>query len=82
VPTLRKDLILEEFQVYEAVIAGTSSYLLIVDQFDRYERLEELIQLGRSYGLEPLVEVNSVEDARIASRTSAKLIGINNGGGR
>ncbi len=79
VPTLRKDLILEEFQIYETVIAGASSYLLIVDQFGEHRRLEDLIQLGRSFGLEPLVEINTVKDAKIVGKTSAKLIGINNG---
>jgi indole-3-glycerol phosphate synthase len=81
VSTLRKDLILEEFQIYETAAAGASSYLLIVDQFERDSDLEDLIQLGRSFGMEPLVEVNSFEDARRVSRTSARLIGINNGEG-
>lgn len=81
VPTLRKDLIVEEFQIYETAAAGASSFLLIVDQFEDAETLENLIQLGRSFGMEPLVEVNTVEDAKIVGRTSAKLIGINNGEG-
>jgi indole-3-glycerol phosphate synthase len=81
VPLLRKDLILKEFQVYEAAAAGASSYLLIVDQFESEKRLEDLIQLGRSFDMEPLVEVNSIEDARRIGRTSAKLVGINNGEG-
>lgn len=80
-PILRKDLILEDFQIYEAAAAGASSYLLIVDQFEDNSRLEDLIQLGRSFGMEPLVEVNSIEDARRVARTSAKLVGINNGEG-
>lgn len=81
VPTLRKDLIIEEFQIYETAATGASSYLLIVDQFTNPKAIEDLIQLGRSLGLEPLVEVNTVEDVRIIGRTSARLIGINNGEG-
>jgi len=81
VPTLRKDLILEEFQIYETAAAGASSYLLIIDQFESEDRLEDLIQLGRSFGMEPLVEVNSFEDAKRLGRTSARLVGINNGEG-
>lgn len=80
-PILRKDLILEEFQVYETALAGASSYLLIVDQFKDVKELENLIQLGRSFGMEPLVEVNSKEDCLRVGRTSARLIGINNGEG-
>ncbi|MEM1540803.1 MAG: indole-3-glycerol-phosphate synthase [Candidatus Bathyarchaeia archaeon] len=81
VSTLRKDLILEEFQIYEAVAAGASSYLLIADQFEDPDRLEDLIQIGRSFDLEPFVEVNSIDDARILGKTSARFIGINNGEG-
>jgi len=81
VPTLRKDLILEEFQVYEAAAAGASSYLLIVDQFEKARDLEDLIQLGRSFGMEPLVEVNTLDDTKIVGKTSARLVGINNGEG-
>ena len=81
IPLLRKDLILEEFQVYETAAAGASSYLLIVEQFEDHKRIEDLIQLGRSLGLEPLVEVNTAEDVKVVNRTSAKLIGINNGEG-
>jgi indole-3-glycerol phosphate synthase len=80
-PILRKDLILEDFQIYETAAAGASSYLLIVDKFEDERRLEDFIQLGRSFGMEPLVEVNSIEDARRVARTSAKLVGINNGEG-
>jgi indole-3-glycerol phosphate synthase len=81
VPLLRKDLILEEFQVYEAAAAGANSYLLIVEEFENRKRLEDLIQLGRSLGLEPLVEVNSTKDVEVVNRSSAKLVGINNGEG-
>jgi len=81
VPILRKDLILREFQIYEAAAAGASSYLLIVDQFENEKMLEDLIHLGRSFEMEPLVEINSIEDARRVGRTSAKFIGINNGEG-
>jgi len=81
VPILRKDLILEEFQIYETAAAGASSCLLIVDQFESEKGLEDLIQLGRSFGMEPLIEVNTIEDVKRVSKTSAKLIGINNGEG-
>ena len=81
VPILRKDLILEEFQIYETAATGASSYLLIVDQFENIRKLEDLIQLGRSFEMEPLIEVNTVEDAKRISRTSSKLVGINNGEG-
>lgn len=81
IPTLRKDLIIWEFQIYETAATGASSYLLITDQFEKHRDIEDLIQLGRSFNMEPLVEINTARDAEIVSRTSARLIGINNGEG-
>jgi indole-3-glycerol phosphate synthase len=52
-----------------------------VEEFENRTRLEDLIQLGRSLGLEPLVEVNSTKDVEVVNRSSAKLVGINNGEG-
>jgi indole-3-glycerol phosphate synthase len=80
-PTLRKDLIVEEFQIYETAAAGACSYLLIADQFRNHKDMEDLIQLGRSFNMEPLVEINTAKDAETISKTSARLVGINNGEG-
>ncbi|MEM1546156.1 MAG: indole-3-glycerol-phosphate synthase [Candidatus Methanomethylicia archaeon] len=81
IPTLRKDLIIEEFQIYETAATGASSYLLIADQFEKHRDIEDLIQLGRSFNMEPLVEISTARDAEIISRTSTRLVGINNGEG-
>lgn len=64
------------------LLHGASSYLLIVDRFEDIRKLEDLIQLGRSFRMEPLVEVNTIEDVKRVNRTSARLVGINNGEGK
>jgi indole-3-glycerol phosphate synthase len=75
-PILRKDFIFDPYQVYESQLLGASAFLLIARLFDRSE-LQDLITLGKSIGLEPLIEVHSqVELDRVAA-TSARCIGVN-----
>ena len=76
-PTLRKDFLIDPYQVYEAVIAGASSALLIVGIVDDAE-LTDLIALERSFGMEPQVEVHDEYQLECALRAGAKIIGINN----
>ncbi len=77
VPTLRKDFLIDEYQVYEAVVAGASSALLIVGIVED-GRLADLIALQRSLGLEPQVEVHDEHQVERALRAGARIIGINN----
>jgi indole-3-glycerol phosphate synthase len=53
---LRKDFILSEYQILEARLAGADSVLLIVAMLSE-SKLEALIRIARSLGMEPLVEV-------------------------
>jgi len=77
IPVIRKDFILDEVQVYESRAAGADSFLLIVAMLDDYQ-LPGLIQLGRSLGMEPLVESHDLEDLERAVSAKARLLGINN----
>jgi indole-3-glycerol phosphate synthase len=77
IPVLRKDFILDEVQIYEARAAGADSFLLIVAMLEQ-SRLKELIDLGRSLGMEPLVESHDEEDLLRAIEAGSKLFGINN----
>jgi indole-3-glycerol phosphate synthase len=77
VPTLRKDFLIDPYQVYEAVVAGASSALLIVGILDDQE-LADLIALERSLGLEPQVEAHDEAEVERALRAGAIIIGINN----
>src|ERR1019366_8871419 len=61
IPILRKDFIVDPWQVWEARAAGADAFLLIVAILSD-EALCELLELGRSLKMEPLVEVHSREE--------------------
>jgi indole-3-glycerol phosphate synthase len=77
IPVLRKDFIVDPWQIWEARAAGADSFLLIAAVLDD-EMLVELLQLGRSLGMEPLVEVHSREELSRVMGAGARIIGVNN----
>jgi indole-3-glycerol phosphate synthase len=77
IPVLRKDFIVDPWQVWEARAAGADAFLLIVAILDD-ETLRELLELGRSLKMEPLVEVHSREELNRAIAVGAHIIGVNN----
>jgi indole-3-glycerol phosphate synthase len=77
IPILRKDFIIDPWQVWEARAAGADTFLLITAILHD-ETLAELLELGRSLGMEPLVEVHSSEEVERALRAKARVIGVNN----
>jgi indole-3-glycerol phosphate synthase len=76
-PILRKDFIIDEYQMLEARAAGADAVLLIVAALDP-ERLASLSAFARSLGLETLVEVHDREELRIALDAEPALVGVNN----
>ncbi len=76
-PILRKDFIIDAYQIYQAKALGASAILLILAILSPSE-LEEYIKLANGLGLEALVETHSVEEAKIALEAGANIIGINN----
>jgi indole-3-glycerol phosphate synthase len=76
-PILRKDFILEPYQVYESRFFGADAILLIADLLSK-EKLAELMQLAQSLGLDYLVEVHTEKELKKALDLKAPLIGINN----
>ena len=74
---LRKDFLLDEYQIYEARVYGADTVLLIVAVLEEAE-LTQLIACARTLGMEPLVEVNNDAETKIALRAGAKVIGVNN----
>ena len=76
-PLLRKDFILEPYQVYEARAYRADTLLLIVAAMADTQ-LAELLGLARELGMEPLVEVHDVEESERAVALGARVIGINN----
>jgi indole-3-glycerol phosphate synthase len=76
-PLLRKDFILEEYQLHEARAAGASAVLLIVAALDQ-ERLGSLLGAAHELGLDALVEVHDAPELARAAAAGAQLIGVNN----
>lgn len=74
---LRKDFLLDEYQVYEARVYGADTVLLIVAVLEEAE-LTALIKCARGLGMEPLVEVNNDAETKVALRAGAQVIGVNN----
>ena len=77
-PILRKDLIIDPSQIYEAAVAGTDAVLLIVAALDD-AALGDLREVAENQlGLDALVEVHTSFEMRRALDAGAKIIGVNN----
>ena len=76
-PILRKDFVLDEFQIAEAKAYGADAVLLIVGALD-HARLIQLLENTIAYGLEALVEVHDEREMELAAEAGAATIGINN----
>jgi len=77
VPVLRKDFVVDPYQVYEARAIGADALLLICALLDD-RQLQELLHLTWSLGMEALVEVHDAPETRRAIAAGARVIGINN----
>ena len=77
IPLLRKDFIVDDYQLLEARAAGADAILLIVAALDD-RALVSLSNAARDLGLASLVEVHSSEECRRAIDAGAVIIGVNN----
>jgi len=76
-PILRKDFILEAYQVYESRYFGADAILLIADLLTK-DKLTELMQIASRLGLDCLVEVHDQKELKKVLGLKSGLIGINN----
>jgi indole-3-glycerol phosphate synthase len=76
-PVLRKDFIVDSYQVWEARAANADSFLLIAAALDDAS-LRDLLALGRELRMEPLVEVHTAEELEHAVAAGARIVGVNN----
>ena len=76
-PIIRKDFIVDSYQLYEAAVNGADAVLLIVAALG-YEDLRSLYEEARSIDLDCLVEVHDAEELELALEAGAEVIGVNN----
>jgi indole-3-glycerol phosphate synthase len=77
VPLLRKDFVVDRYQLLEARAAGADAALLIVAALAP-ERLEALLEDCAALGLAALVEVHDEAELTVALAAGARLVGVNN----
>ena len=78
-PVIRKDFIIDEYQVYEARAMGADCILLIVAVFmQQFEKLKSLHQLANDLGMDVLVEVHDGAELELALSLNLQMVGINN----
>lgn len=75
-PVLQKDFIVDERQLFEAILAGADAVLLIARLLPA-ARLAEFVRAAEELALEPLVEVHDEADLERAGTVGARLVGIN-----
>ena len=76
-PILRKDFIIEKYQIYEAKLIGADAILLIAAiLYD--EQLKSFYDLAYTLGMDVLLEVHNEEEMQRAIDIGAKIIGVNN----
>lgn len=76
-PVLRKDFILNEYQVFESRVLNADAILLIASILDQY-MLRRLVRLAADLGMAALVEVHNQDELKQAIDAGADVIGINN----
>jgi len=76
-PILRKDFIIDPYQVYETKLYGADALLLISTVLS-VQQLKKLLNLTHKLGMEALVEVHNEKDLKKALEAGARMVGINN----
>ena len=77
IPVLRKDFIIDEYQIYQAKVWGASAILLICACLD-VPTLSKFRELANSLGLSSLVEAHDEKEVQMAIDCGARIIGVNN----
>ncbi len=76
-PVLRKDFIIDEYQVFESFLSGADALLLIDSILNRVQA-EDLFNLAKTLGMAVLYEIHNEEELERALKIGADIIGINN----
>jgi len=76
-PLLRKDFIVDEYQIFEARAAGADAILLIAACLER-RQIEDFLGIAGSLGLDVLVESHTGKELDRTLHAGARIVGINN----
>lgn len=77
IPVLRKDFIIDEYQIYESKLIGADAVLLICTLLET-DTLKKYIRICDDLGLSALVEAHTEEEVKSAVKAGARIIGVNN----
>lgn len=77
IPVLRKDFIIDAYQIYEAKVLGASAILLIASVLE-FPRMRDYFELAHSLGLDCLVEVHIAQEVEVVQKLNPQLLGVNN----
>jgi len=77
VPVLRKDFVIDEYQIYESVVWGAEAILLIANILT-LDELKHFSELAKTLGIDVLCETHNEEDVQKALESGVSIIGINN----
>ncbi len=77
VPVLRKDFIIDDYQIYESKVLGASAVLLICGLLDQ-QTLVRFLDIVKGLGMDALVEAHNEEEVIRAVDSKAEVIGVNN----
>jgi len=77
IPVLRKDFIVEPYQIQQAALAGASAVLLIAEVLTPTE-LADLVAVAHEYRLDAMVEVHRMDSVAAALAAHSGIIGVNN----
>ncbi|MEA2037590.1 MAG: indole-3-glycerol phosphate synthase TrpC [Nanoarchaeota archaeon] len=76
-PLLRKDFIIDEYQIHESRFYGANAILLIARLLTK-EKIDKFISIAKKYDMDCLVEVHTLGELKKVLKTKADIIGINN----
>ncbi len=76
-PVLRKDFIIDEYQIYESYLSGADAILLIASILGR-DQSKRFLTLAKELGMSVLYEIHNEEELKNALEIDAEIIGINN----
>ncbi|MFH1642455.1 MAG: indole-3-glycerol phosphate synthase TrpC [Nanoarchaeota archaeon] len=76
-PILRKDFIIDEYQIYESRYYGADAILLIASLLDK-QQIDNFLAIAKKYKMDCLVEVHNMQELNKVLTTKAEIIGINN----